>query len=222
MSLTAQIYAAVRQGARAVFNSGGTQTPQINQGGDLLMAQCLPERAEIVRLGKSWSAQVKEANAFTALITIPSTLAEFALQNVEAVGGASYLIDRVWCKCVTTTAAANYLTLLAQVTPPGTVPIATSANAVVNSLSGKAGYTGKAQIGVHSVVTGALADKWAALGGPCSLPTSTSIAALVEAYVYGRYVIPPGGVFNVNAQEAVSGGTCIIGVEWHEMVIDLG
>ncbi len=223
MGITSQILAAVRQGARAVFNSGGIQTPYINQGGDLIMSPCLPERAELVRLGKSWSVQIKEGSAFTLLITIPSTLAELAIQNTESVGGASYLIDRIWCKCVTSTAAANYLTLLAQVTPPGTAAIATSANVTVSSLSGKAGYAGKAQFGVHSVVTGALADKWSSLGGSGgNLVASTSIAAMVEAYVYGRYLIPPGGVFNLNAQEAVSGGTAILGCDFHECALDLG
>jgi len=217
-----QIAALVRQASRAVFNSPGVQYPQVNLGGDLAVAQGLPERAELVRMGNSWSAQIKEANAFTLLITIPSTLAELALQNGEATGGKSYVIDRFWCKTVTSTAAANYLTMLAQVTPPGTAIVADSANKVVSSLSGKAAYTGKAQLAVHSVLTGALADKWVAAGNNNNLTSAANIAAMVEAYCYGRYIIPPGGVFNLNAQEAVSGGTAILGVEWHEVQLDLG
>jgi len=223
MSVPSQVFGLVRQGARRAYASGGVQTADLNQGGDLLFSQGLPERAELARLGKSWSVQLKEANAFTALITVPSTLAELSLQNGESVnGGASYIIDRIWAKCVTSLAAANYLTLLAQLVAPGTALVADSANKTFTSLSGKSGYAGKAQVAVHSVLTGCLADKWQCIGPAGSLPTATTIAAMLEAHVYGRYVVPPGGSFNVNAQEAVSGGTLIVGVDYHECVLDLG
>ena len=153
---------------------------------------------------------------------MPTTLANFALQNGESAGGKSYIIDRVWVKDVTTTAAANYITILAQVIPPGTTLVTDSANKTVYSLSGKPNYGGKAQIAIASTAVGAVADKWTILGSAGSQPTSTSIAAAYEAFVYGRYVIPPGGTFAVNAQEAVSGGTLIAGVEWHEVFTPLG
>lgn len=195
--------------------------PDMTSRGDLLLAQGLPERADLVRLGNSWGAQIKEADAFTLLITAPTTLAALALQNGEQSGGKSYIIDRVWLKAVTSLAAANYLALLAQVTPPGTAIVADSANKTVYGLSGKKNYGGKAQIAIASIVTGALADQWAPIGASQALGTSTSIAAAFEAFVYGRYVIPPGGVFNIGAQEAVSGGTAIVGVEWHEVQLAL-
>lgn len=206
----------------SAFGEQVEDVPAINMRGDWLMAQSLPERSELVRLGGSWGAQVKEGNAFTALITVPTTLAELALQNGETAGtGKSYLIDRVWVKCVTSLAAANYLTILAQLTPPGTALVADSANKTIYSLSGKGAYTGRAQLAVHSSSTGAVADKWEALGG-LSLQTSTSIAASYDEIVYGRYIVPPQGTFNLNAQEAVSGGTLILGVEWHEVYMPLG
>lgn len=223
MSTAAQIYGSVRQGARRAYTSGGVQTADLNQGGDTLVSQGLPERAELCRLGKSWSVQLKEGNAWTALITVPTTLANLSLQNGENVnGGASYIIDRVWVKAVTSLAAANYLTILAQLVAPGTPLVADSTSKTITSLSGKSGYAGKAQVAVASTATGCLADKWQAIGPGGSLPTSTTIAAMVEAYVYGRYIVPPGASFNVNAQEAVSGGTLICGVDYHEIILDLG
>ncbi len=222
MSISSQIFASVRQGARALFASGGVQTLQQNQGGDLLTSFVLPERSELVRLGNSYGAQIKEANAFTLLITIPTTLAGLALQNGEKSGGKSYLIDRCWYKNVTTTAAANYVSLLGQVIIPGTALVADSANKTIQSLSGKATYGGLAQIALASTAVGALADKWFVLGTTGSQPTSTSIAAGIEAFVYGRYLVPPQGTFALNAQEAVSGGTGILGIEWHEVQCDLG
>lgn len=215
--MLAQLYANVRQAARRAFASGATQGGDLNVGGDFLVAQGLPERAELVRLGGSYSAQLKEGNAFTVLITIPTTLAGFSLQNGEAAGGKSYIIDRCWAKCVTSTAAANYLALLGQLVTPGTALVADSANKTITGMSGQSAYGGKAQIAIASVVTGCLGDKWQVLAGS-STPTSTSIAAAVDTGIlYGRFVVPPLGSFNLSLQEAVSGGTAIYGFDWHEV-----
>src|SRR5436853_6193026 len=123
-------------GTADVYNSnaGQPQAFTANGRGDQRIALSLPERSELVRLGRSWGAQIKEGNAFTALITVPTTLAGLSLQNGEATGGASYLIDRVWVKAVTSLAAANYLAILAQVVAPGTALVADSANKTVYSL----------------------------------------------------------------------------------------
>lgn len=195
----------------------------LNSRGDLSVAQGLPERAEIVRLGQSWGAQIKEANAFTVLITIPSTLSGLSLQNNEAAnGGRSYVIDRCWFKTVTSTAAANNLTMLAQVVAPGTALVADSANRTRYSLSGKANYGGKSQIALASTAVGCLADQWMSIGNTVDASQAANIAAFGEAFVYGRYIVPPQGSFNLNLQESVSGGTAILGVEWHEVALALG
>jgi len=218
-----QLLGRVRRLIVPTYGEADEKVPAINDRAEFIVSQGLPERTELVRLGNSWSAQIKDANAFTALITIPTTLAGLALQNGEPSGGKSYVIDRVWCKNVTTTAAANYVTILAQVITSGTTLVADSANKTVQSLNGKSSYTGRAQIAIASTAVGALTDKWMPLAGAGnSQPTSTSIAALVEANVYGKYVIPPGATFALNAQEAVSGGTMILGVEWHEVQLPIG
>jgi len=222
-SSSVDAYGFTKASTEVVAAASLQETPLLmNSRGDLLVAQSLPERAELVRMGNSWGAQIKEANAWTALITVPTTLANLALQNVESAGGKSYIIDRIWLKAVTSLAAANYLTLLAQVVKPGTAAVADSGNKTLYSLSGKSSYGGKAQIAVASSSVGAIQDQWEPVGATFSLPTSTTIAATMEALVYGRYVIPPGGNFLVNAQEAVSGGTLIAGIEWHEVQLALG
>lgn len=220
---TVNNYGIVRGGADIYNLPAGSEIQQnLDNRGSLLIAQSLPERGDLVRMGNSWGAQIKEANAFTLLITIPTTRSELVLQNCEASNGKSYLIDRVWLKCVTTTAAANYITLLAQVLPAGSAYVADASTKTVTSLSGKSGYTGKAQLVIAVTAPAAVQDKWTCIGNTLSMPTSTSIAAFVEAFVYGRYIIPPGGSFCMNAQEAVSGGTAIMGVEWHEVQLALG
>jgi len=220
---TSETFGIVRGGAD-IYNlpSGSEIKTNYNNRGDLIVAQALPQRAELVRQGKSWGCQLKAANAFTLLITIPSTLATLALQNCEPSNGKSYVIDRVWVKAVTTTAAANYIVLLAQNLPPtGIVPIAHSANVTIYSLSGRASYTGKAQICAATTTPVFVADYWDHIAG-VEWGVSTSIGAFCSADVFGRFIVPPGGAFGVSAQEAVSGGTAIQGIEWHEVQLDLG
>ncbi len=214
---TVNIYGYTKGGAE-VFNTptGGEQQGVFNNRGDLLVANSLTERAELVRLGNSWGACIKDANQFTLLITIPTTLADLSLQNGEASNGKSYIIERVWITAKTSLAAANYLTIMAQLVPSGTALVADSANKLVWSLSGRASYTGKAQIALASTATGCIADRWFRLGG-LSLPTSTTIGAAYDVPCFGRYVVPPGASFNLTAQEAVSGGAATLGIEWHEV-----
>lgn len=219
---TTELRGRTRGTSLPAYSEGDDRIPAINPRGELLTSLVLPERAELVRLGASWGAQVPAASAWTALITIPSTLSNLALQNGEASGGKSYVIDRFWVKNVTTTAAANYVTPLAQLVPSGTTLVADNAAVLRYSLSGRSlNYSGRAQLVMASTATGCLADKWMHFPSS-SQPTSTSIAACTEVLCYGRYIVPPGGSFNLNAQEAVSGGTLIAGVEWHEVQLGLG
>jgi hypothetical protein len=205
---SSQIYGSVRQGTRRAYSSGGVQ----------LVAQGLPERAEIVRHGYSFSAQIPAANAFTLLITIPTTLAEMSLQNAHAT--KSYIIDRFWVKAVTSMASACWLTPLSQLVKPGTTLVANNAAVLRTNLSGSTN-TDSAQICIASTATGCLTDKWNHHQGVNVSPT-TNIATLVEVQCYGRYIVPPSGSFNINAQESVSGGTAICGIEWHEVTLDRG
>ncbi len=221
MSLSSQIYAAVRQGTRRLFTSNGVQPVDMNLGGDLLVNQGLPERTEVVRLGRSFSAQMPAASAWTLLITIPSTLANLSLQNGESGTGAlTYIIDRFWVKAVTSMASLCALTPLSQLVAPGTALVANDATVLKVNLSGS-GNTSKSQLVMASTVTGCLTDKWN--HHTSALPAATTnIGTVVEVQCYGRYLVRPGASFNLNAQESVSGGTAIAGIEWHEVLCDLG
>ena len=160
MATAAQVYGNVRQGARCAYGSGGVQTFDLNQGGDGLFSQGLPERAEIVRLGRSYSAQLLAGNAWTLLITIPTTLSNFALQNPNLpASGVCYIIERFWIKAVTSMASAYALTPLSQLVPPGTARVAASAESLVNNLSGSSNAS-TAQIAVASTATGCITDRW--------------------------------------------------------------
>lgn len=222
MSIESEIFADVRRTSPAAYPSGSSK-PQINPRGDTIFAEGLPERTELVRLGGSWSAQIPAASAFNLLITIPTTRAEIALQNsaTEATG-ICLVIERFWVKAVTSMASACALTPLSQVVVPGTTLVADNAAVLRNSLSGKSlTYSGVGTLCIASTATGCLTDKWNHHQSAIIAPT-TNIAATIEVNCFGKYIIPPGGNFSMNAQESVSGGTAIIGCEWHEAVLIRG
>lgn len=218
MSIDAVLQANVRGTAPESYGAG-VYKANINRRGDLLTAQGLPERAELVRLGRSFSAQIPAASAWTLLITIPTTLANLSLQNGEAAGGKSYIIDRFWIKAVTSMASACALTPLSQLVVAGTAQVANDATVLRTNLSGS-GLTSAAKLVMASTATGCATDKWNHHQSAIIAPT-TNIAAAIEVLCYGRYIVPPQGSFNINAQESVSGGTAICGVEWHEVLLDL-
>lgn len=205
----------------------GVATPQNldqNAGGDFLLSQGLPERTEIVRMGNSFSAQQPLTSAFTAVITIPTTMSELALQNGEAVGGKSYIIERFWIKNTTTTASLGVVCPLSQVVPPGTALVADDALVLRMSLSGKTGPAQRtnAKIVQHSILTGCLTDKWNHHTS-LEMRATTNIGHVVEVNCFGKYIIPPLGSFNINAQYSVVGAAvAICGVEWHEVQLDAG
>lgn len=220
MSITAQIYGALRQGSRRLFTSG-PQSFDLNLGGEQLFSQVLPPRAELVRLGRSFSAQIPAANAFTLLITIPSTRAELALQNPNATATKTCLIiERFWIKNVTSEASAGELTPLSQLVASGTTLVADNTAVLRTNLAGKAASP-TATLCIASTATGAVTDKWNHHASKTQ-PETTNIAACIEVNCFGKYIVPPGGIFNINAQESVSGGTAIAGIEWHEVEMDVG
>jgi hypothetical protein len=216
------LLARVRKLVLPAYSDGDEKIPGMNSRGELMFNQALPERAEVVRMGNSFSAQMPAASAWTLLITIPTTLANLSLQNGEPSGGKSYLIDRFWVKNVTSEASAGELCPLSQLVPAGTAQVANDATVLRVGLSGAPNATGRtnSKLVMASTATGCLQDKWNHHASRGQSET-TNIATCVEVLCYGRYIVPPGASFNVNAQESVSGGTAICGIEWHEVQIDV-
>ena len=221
-TISSQLYGAVRQGSRRNYSSGGNQQLDMNRGGDFLVAQGLPPLVEVTRQGYSFSAQMPAASAWTLLITIPTTLANLSLQNGEASGGKSYIIKRFWVKAVTSMASACALTPLSQLVPAGTAQVADDTTVLRMGLAGHTGPAARtlAKIVMASTATGCLTDKWNHHQSAIIAPT-TNIGVVIEVKCNGEYIVPPQGSFNINAQESVSGGTAIAGVEWDEVLIDL-
>ena len=198
------------------YSDQAVQPTAMNQRGEMVIAQGLPERSELSRFGSSFSAQILAANKFDTLASIPTTLAELSLQNASAVGGKSFIIDRFWFKNIITTTSLMVMTPISQVVVPGTALVADSANITRISLSGVAPAS-NSQIALHSTATGCIGDKWNHHQS-LELRATTNIAHVVEVQCYGRYVIPPGGNFSINLEVSVATAAAgLAGIEWHEI-----
>lgn len=195
--------------------------PAIDDRGTYLVSQDLPERTSLVRQGNSWGAQIPTGSAFTFVASWPTTRAELVLNNGEPAGGKTYIIERVWCANISSQAAAQPYSMLAQVAPAALQVALAADNAAVlrQSLSGfKKTYNGNARLALANTAF-ALANLWFPVG-PCVMsPMTTNLGGSMEAVVYGKYVVPPGAAFCLAGLAGTAAGTAICGVEWHEVQI---
>src|SRR4051794_18905399 len=108
---------------------------QLNNHGDLLVAQGLPELTELVRLGDSW--QVANSAGQAALTALPTTVAGLSLWNGEPATGKCYAIDSFgsWEAVVDATQTDVTAIFACNNKTPVTAPA--DAALAVRSLSGK-------------------------------------------------------------------------------------
>jgi hypothetical protein len=201
------------------YSEGDQRAAGINNRGESLMSQALPERSELVRQGNSWGAQIPTGSAFTFVNAWPTTRAELVLWNGEPAGGLAYLIDRVWMANITSEGAAQPSSILAQLAPAALAVAAPTDNAAVlrQSLSGRVKtYTGNARLMVANTAF-ALTNLWFSLGSGDMSPMTTNLGATCDKDVYGRYIVYPGAAFCLAGLAGTAAGTAILGVEWHEV-----
>lgn len=217
------LLARVRKFATLAYSEGDEKIPSQNGRGELIVAQGLPDRAELVRLGASWGAQIPTGSAFTFVNAWPTTRAELVLNNAEPVGGKTFIIDRVWMSNITSQAAAQPFSMLAQIAPASLAVAAATDNAAVlrQSLSGRIKtYNGNARLALANTAF-ALTNQWFTIGNAAVSPMTTNLGHSVEAHVYGKYLVPPGAAFCLAGLAGTAAGTAICGIEWHEAQLDL-
>ena len=216
MSIESEVVASVR-GTSAEDYASGLNNLAITNRGDLLVAQGMPPKADLVRLGHGWSIRTPLANAFAPVAAMPTTLANMVLYNGNA--SKSLIIDTVWAVTQTSIAAATSFTLLAQISNAGVAAPTDNTAVLVASRSGKT-YSGSARKAIANSAF-AVADRWTAIGCESGHP-STAIGAGVFADVWGGWIVPPGATFCVNLVASTAGGTMIQGIDFYEYEIDLG
>jgi hypothetical protein len=116
-------------------------------------------------------------------------------------------------------AAAQPMTLLGQLVAAATAPT-DDTNQLITSRAGKPNYGGKVKKAVANTTMGQLANKWEVLASAQPNMT-TNLGAAVYQDLYGGFIVPPGGGFALAGVAGTAAGTAIIGVTWHEIVLDL-
>ncbi len=203
--------------------SDGEADVAVNNRGDQCVVQGLPERADLVRLGNSYGAQIPTGSAFTFVNAWPTTRAELVLFNGEPVGGLIYVIDRVWLANITSQAAAQPYSLLGQLVPntPALTAPANNTGILKQSLSGnRSGYGGRAALALANT-SFCVANQWFPLGDAVMSPMTTNLGGSMEAVIYGKYLVAPGAVFGLAGLAGTAAGTAICGIEWHEVQLTI-
>lgn len=210
------IFGRVRGALRDVF-AVSDQKPALADGGELLVAQGLPELTEVVKLGQS--LHILSA-ATAALTAVPTTTAGHSLWNGEGGGGKSYVIDSFGTvEIVTDATQQNSLALFAMMNK-GQIAAPSDAGLTRGSMSG-APYRGRSRTVAAASVTD---DGWTP-HGPAS-PGATAFAGAVwrvtEFNARGLYVVPPGHQFSIAAAKTVATASQIrYFIRWHEVQLAL-
>mgnify|MGYP001565881685 CR=1 FL=1 len=207
----------VRGRSRPEYGEGDERLSLAN-GGEACIAFGLPPKAEIVRLGGSWSVATPSANAFAPVAAYPTTLANIVLYNGYSSTGPCLVIDTIGALAITSIAAASSITLLAQISHVGVAAPTDNTAALISSRTGAA-YGGKVKRAIANSAF-AVADKWEIIGESSGHP-STAIGAGAFAEVAGGWIVPPGATLCVNLVASTAAGTMIQTISWHELVLNL-
>jgi hypothetical protein len=231
MGLAAQLLGRVRGATNptSTFNDTTDQAVRCNGRGEGLFVQALPQKAEVSRLGASWQASIPTGSAFTTVAAWPTTRAELVVSNTAPagrIGATCMIIDYVWQAQIVTETAASAQTLIAQVSTAGRIATATNNTAVlVTSMSGKAAaYAGVGTFALANTAF-AIASQWQVLPNqPNALsPAAVGVGSSSTADCHGLLIVPPQATLCLNLVVGTAVASAgIIGLVWHEQVLDLG
>lgn len=212
----------VRRTTMPAYAQGDSMQPSLTERGGLIHQQDLPERSELVRQGASYGAAIPTGSAFTFVNAWPTTRAELVLNNANSAGGNVLVIDRVWMTNITSQAAAQPFSILAQLRAGDCGVAAATDNAAVLrwQLGGKTTITtsGGGRLALANTAF-ALTNLWFILGNAAVSPMTTNLGNSMSVECYGRYIVPPGGAFCIAGLAGTAAGTAICGVEWHELAL---
>lgn len=188
----------------------------LNPRGDMLVAQSLPERTEIVRMGETW--QVATATALAALTAWPTTVAGLGIWNGEPNGGKSYVIDSVAAVEIVVDATQSDCTALFVLN--NKTPVATPSSPgslTIRSMSGRT-YGGRCitALTANNVTN----DGWFPAGN--SAPIAPAVAGsgwkVTDVNLNGLYIVPPSGMFSVQAAKVAGAASQMqFIIRWHEV-----
>ena len=193
---------------------------EVNEKGELLIAQGLPPYAEMTRLGGGFSAIAVVGKA--GLVVRPSTAAAVTRWNGELATGKAYVIDRIFTHCLVSGNEEGRFSIWACIHPagmtkPATAPLAASATNLVGN-SGKL-YNGRAVFDIgHTVID----NGWFPWGSSVSYePTGVLPGAAISVPVGGRLIVPPTAAISLQVVASIADSTYCSGLSWYEEELDI-
>lgn len=193
----------------------------VNQRGEVLIAQAMPNLAELVRQGKSY--QGKSTTGQAALTALPTTTAGFTLKNplgsgivavIEAFGSWEAVVDATQTDVTAIFAMLN--------TTSDTAPSGGSAETTIRSLSSRvtAGMGQQCTIARGQTVVD---NGWFphATNGQMAAAAAGAQWKVNEVSAAGLYIVQPGAAFSVQAVKAAAAAASqqFFFVRWHELAI---
>lgn len=191
----------------------------LNNRGDQLVAQALPELTELVRLGGSW--QVASTTGQAALTALPTTTAGLTIVNNEPADGKCLAIDTFGSWEAVVDATQTDVTALFAMLKARTDAASSGGTAEtgIRSLSGRV----SAQTLVAAARGKTVANNgWFPHGTPGAQMAAAAAGAqwkVNEAQVRGLYLVPPGGEFSIQAVKAAAAAASqqFFYIRWHEV-----
>jgi hypothetical protein len=198
----------------------------MNPRGEVCTGQSLPPDSELTRFGNSW--HVIGTAGTPDLFFPPSGSVLLKCWNVGPDYGPSIVVDAVGIRvnALPTTPVATVLNISVALRarwPLGAgsnTPASGLALATRTSLTGRKQYRGIAAISGAAAINGHISSTdWHVVGSV--ICANTNILHLQKYVpVYGRYIVPPGGIFALHASMSLGteSGSSVFGqIWWHEV-----
>lgn len=193
-------YGRIRGIARDFFGAGDQQAA-LSDGGELVVVQGLPTEAELVKLGLGFSVL---GTAIAPVAAIPTTAAHLSLYNGDNSPFA-YVIAAIGGVCDTSMAVAGQIAMLARnsligsnANPLGAIPIFGQSGKIFSG-----GGNAKASVALAATDT----SIWVPTGADAATVATTTIGLVAHAECYGRWIVPPGGLFSLATLAQTAAGT---------------
>lgn len=200
------------------FRRGDLSTEQkleATKRGALLIQHDLPTWAELVNAGVMWT--VGQAAATAAVTALPTTTAGISLYNNEPEGGKSFILHSVFANQVANAAAqASWgLAHCVNVGKPATLPTADIAVTSIKGMKARQGnYGGYAIVDLAATVTD---DLWKPVGGSVGTVVVSLGGTQVDVFLDGLVILPPGGMYSLQAVASAVDITARMGFRWAEV-----
>jgi len=222
MPTQVSIFGRVRGALRDIYGTG-EQEPVAADGAELITVLGMPELTEIVRQGNSWQAIFTTGVA--AGTAIPTTTSLLSINNNEAGGGKSYVIESFGTyEGVVDATQTDVTMIMAMINKKGSAQSSAGTTfTTIQSLSGKGTYGGAAILRSAATVVN---DTWfphQTLGSMAAAAAGANFK-VNEVFPRGLYVVPPGGCFSTFAVKAAAAAALqqFAFIRWHEVQLTLG